>query len=87
AFGCPFEGEVAVEHVARIAAELADYGVGEITLADTIGVGDPLSVETRFGAVRAVAPGAVLRAHFHNTRNTGLANAFAAWRAGVASLD
>ncbi len=87
AFGCPFEGEVAVDHVARIAAELADYGVAEITLADTIGVGDPLAVETRFTAVRAVAPEAVLRAHFHNTRNTGLANAFAAWRSGVASLD
>lgn len=87
AFGCPFEGEVAQEHVVRIAAELASFGVEEIALADTIGVADPLAVERRFTAVRAVAPGVRLRGHFHNTRNTGLANAYAAWRAGAASLD
>jgi hydroxymethylglutaryl-CoA lyase len=87
AFGCPFEGEVSEEQVVRIAAELASFGVEEIALADTIGVADPLAVERRFAAVAAVAPGVRLRGHFHNTRNTGLANAFAAWRAGAASLD
>ncbi len=87
AFGCPFEGEVPEGQVVRIAAELASFGVEEIALADTIGVGDPLTVERRFAAVRAVAPGVRLRGHFHNTRNTGLANAFAAWRAGAESLD
>lgn len=87
AFGCPFEGEVSEDQVVRIAAELASFGVEEIALADTIGVGDPLTVERRFSAIRAVAPGVRLRGHFHNTRNTGLANAFAAWRAGAESLD
>lgn len=87
AFGCPFEGEVPEAQVVRIAAELASFGIEEIALADTIGVGDPLTVEARFAAVRAAAPDVRLRGHFHNTRNTGLANAFAAWRAGVASLD
>jgi hydroxymethylglutaryl-CoA lyase len=87
AFGCPFEGEVSEGQVVRIAADLASFGVEEIALADTIGVADPLAVERRFAAVAAVAPGVRLRGHFHNTRNTGLANAFAAWRAGAASLD
>jgi hydroxymethylglutaryl-CoA lyase len=87
AFGCPFEGEVSEGQVVRIAAQLAGFGVEEIALADTIGVADPLTVERRFAAVAAVAPSVRLRGHFHNTRNTGLANAFAAWRAGAASLD
>ncbi len=87
AFGCPFEGEVSEDQVVRIASELASFGVEEIALADTIGVGDPLTVERRFAAVKAAAPDVRLRGHFHNTRNTGLANAFAAWRTGVESLD
>lgn len=87
AFGCPFEGEVPVAQVAAIAADLQGMGLDEIALADTIGVGDPVSVETRVAAVLAAAPGVALRCHFHNTRNTGLANAVAAWRAGVAGLD
>jgi hydroxymethylglutaryl-CoA lyase len=87
AFGCPFEGEVSEDQVVRIAAELASFGVEEIALADTIGVGDPLTVERRFATIRANTPGVRLRGHFHNTRNTGLANAFAAWRAGAESLD
>lgn len=87
AFGCPFEGEVSEDQVVGIAAELASFGVEEIALADTIGVGDPARVERRFAAIRTIAPGVRLRGHFHNTRNTGLANAFAAWRAGAESLD
>lgn len=86
-FGCPFEGEVAPERVAEIAGRVADMGVSEIALADTIGVADPLTVEDRIRRVAQAAPGVALRCHFHNTRNTGLANAFAAWRAGVERLD
>ncbi len=87
AFGCPFEGEVAEATVVDLAARLADIGVDEIALADTIGVADPVTVSSRLAAVRAAAPGVQLRCHFHNTRNTGLANAYAAWRAGVEVLD
>jgi hydroxymethylglutaryl-CoA lyase len=86
-FGCPFEGEVAEAQLVSLARELAAIGVPEIALADTIGVGDPVAVERRIAAVRTVAPDASIRCHFHNTRNTGLANAFAAWRAGASSLD
>jgi hydroxymethylglutaryl-CoA lyase len=87
AFGCPFEGEIAEAVVVDLAAQLADIGVDEIALADTIGVADPVTVGARLAAVRAAAPGVKLRCHFHNTRNTGLANAYAAWRAGVEVLD
>ena len=87
AFGCPFEGEVSETQVGRLAAGLASFGVAEIAIADTIGVGDPAAVVRRLGVVRAAAPAARLRCHFHNTRNTGLANAYAAWTAGVEVLD
>ncbi len=87
AFGCPFEGEVTVGRVTELAARVADAGPDEIALADTIGVGVPSDVTERLGAVLAVAGGIPLRCHFHNTRNTGIANAYAAVEAGVAALD
>ena len=88
AFGCPFEGDVAVERVAEIAAELAQEQPIEVGLADTIGVGVPAQVLALFGALRStLGPAMPLRAHFHNTRNTGIANAFAALMADVNTLD
>jgi hydroxymethylglutaryl-CoA lyase len=87
AFGCPFEGEVPQDRIVGLAREAASLGVGEIALADTIGVADPWTVRRRVEAVRAVAPEARLRLHFHDTRNTGLANAFAGVEAGVDVLD
>ncbi len=87
AFGCPFIGEVGQGRVVDIAAHLADVGVTEISLADTIGVGVPKQVGELFAKVAGVAPDALLRAHFHNTRNTGYANAVAAINAGVSVLD
>lgn len=86
-FGCPFEGEVPLAKVIALAEEGSMFGLAEIALADTIGVADPLAVEHRVAALRKAVPGVSLRCHFHNTRNTGLANAFAAWRSGVRSLD
>lgn len=87
AFGCPFDGEVSQEQVAAIAREAAAMNVPEIAIADTIGVADPWTVRKRIEAVRAAAPDARLRMHFHDTRNTGLANAFAGVEAGVDVLD
>jgi hydroxymethylglutaryl-CoA lyase len=88
AFGCPFEGPVPAETVVRCAAEMAEAGAEEIALADTIGVGVPAQVSDLFGRVReAVGPTMRLRAHFHNTRGTGIANAWAAYEAGVDVLD
>ncbi|MGO4202864.1 hydroxymethylglutaryl-CoA lyase [Rhodococcus sp. TAF43] len=87
AFGCPFEGEVSEATVVELARRTADFGVDEISLADTIGVGVPRQVTRLVAGVAAVAPGVRLRCHFHNTRNTGYANAVAALDAGVTVLD
>ena len=87
AFGCPFEGPVPAETVVRLAGEMAEAGAVEIALADTIGVGVPAQVEDLFARVREAAPGVRLRAHFHNTRGTGIANAWAAFKGGVEVLD
>ncbi|WP_425992649.1 hydroxymethylglutaryl-CoA lyase [Brevundimonas sp. TWP2-3-2] len=86
-WGCPFDGEVSVGQVRDLVGELAALGVAEIGLADTIGAGDPWSVTRKIEAARAAAPDAVLRLHFHDTRNTGVANAYAAVQAGVDVLD
>lgn len=87
AFGCPFEGEVPVERVVELAKMVADARPFEIALADTIGVGVPSQVTELVSRVREAVPGISLRCHFHNTRNTGLANAYAAVQAGVHTLD
>lgn len=87
-FGCPFEGYVPPETVVRCVEAMAEAGAEEIALADTIGVGVPAQVTDLFGRVRdAVGDGVRLRAHFHNTRGTGIANAWAAYGAGVNVLD
>jgi hydroxymethylglutaryl-CoA lyase len=87
AFGCPFEGRVAPAVVAGLARRVADLGVQEISLADTVGVGVPSQVRALAGLVREAAPQATLRCHFHNTRNTGYANAVAAYESGIRVLD
>jgi hydroxymethylglutaryl-CoA lyase len=87
AFGCPFDGEVSDEQVLRPVRVAHELGVPEIVLADTIGVADPWLVRRRIERVRHAAPKAKLRLHFHDTRNTGLANAFAGVEAGVDVLD
>lgn len=88
AFGCPFEGEVGTSALVDIAKALAEEEPREIALADTIGVGVPSQVQERFTALREALGAAVpLRAHFHDTRNTGIANAYAAVEAGVTTLD
>jgi len=87
AFGCPFEGEVPIERVVRLAERVAAGRPDEIAVADTIGVAVPTQVRALVAALRLALPGVKLRAHFHNTRNTGLANAYAAVESGVAVLD
>jgi hydroxymethylglutaryl-CoA lyase len=87
AFGCPFEGEVPLRRVLDIVKRLLEQEPVELGFADSIGVGVPAQVTEMIGAVREIAPDMPLRFHFHNTRNTGLANAQAAVDAGVNSLD
>jgi isopropylmalate/homocitrate/citramalate synthase len=85
AFGCPFEGRVPAERVLSIVEHLMAVPADEICLADTIGVGVPSQVKELVGGARRL--GAKVGAHFHNTRNTGYANAVAALEEGVVSLD
>ncbi|MFG1922273.1 hydroxymethylglutaryl-CoA lyase [Cryptosporangium sp. NPDC048952] len=85
-FGCPFEGEVAPSVVAGLVEDCVDAGANEIALADTIGVGVPADVVRLVEASREVTD-LPLRFHFHNTRNTGYANALTAVEHGAAALD
>jgi hydroxymethylglutaryl-CoA lyase len=88
AFGCPFEGEVPPQRIVDIARAVLEAGPAEIALADTIGVGVPAQVTDLYGRLAEFVPSDVrLRAHFHNTRGTGIANAWAAIEAGVRVLD
>jgi len=85
AFGCPFEGPVPSARVLSIVERLMDIPADEICLADTIGVAVPSQVRELVRGVRGL--GATAGAHFHNTRNTGYANAVAALEEGVVALD
>ena len=85
AFGSPFDGPVPAERVLQIVERLMVIPADEICLADTIGVGVPSQVHELVRGARAL--GATVGAHFHNTRNTGYANAVAALEDGVVSLD
>jgi isopropylmalate/homocitrate/citramalate synthase len=85
AFGCPFEGPVAPERVLGLVERLMAVPPDEVCLADTIGVGVPPQVHELVRGARGF--GANVGAHFHNTRNTGYANAVAALEEGVVSLD
>ena len=87
AFGCPFDGEVSVARVVAVAELCAQQDIFELALADTIGVAAPSDVHERFRAIKPGIGSIQLRAHFHNTRNTALANAVAAVEEGVRVLD
>ncbi|MFC6152356.1 hydroxymethylglutaryl-CoA lyase [Nocardioides yefusunii] len=86
-FGCPFDGEVSTERVLEVAKGCLDGGPDELAIADTIGVGVPAQVRAIVSGIRAIDGEIPLRAHFHNTRNTGYANALAAVESGVTVLD
>ena len=87
-FGCPYEGEVPEERLGWVLERVAAAGPHEVALADSIGVAVPADVTARVALAREVlGDGVRLRCHFHNTRNTGLANAHAAVEAGVHVLD
>jgi hydroxymethylglutaryl-CoA lyase len=87
AFGCPFDGEVDPSRVVEMARAAAAVGPVEVALADTIGVASPGEVAALVARVAAVIKPLPVRAHFHNTRNTGLANVWAAVQAGAKIVD
>ena len=87
AFGCPFEGEMPQEKVARLVQRLAAMGYTGISLADTIGAAGPSDVAALVKRIRTLEPALSLSCHFHNTRNTAVANTYAAIQEGVRSFD
>ena len=87
AFGCPYEGEVALDTVFAIAGRLREAGCEEIAFGDTTGMANPAQVREFFDAAGGRLADAELTAHFHNTRGQGLANALAALESGVRSFE
>lgn len=85
AFGCPFDGRVEAVQVLRVAEQVMREPPDAVLVADTIGVGVPTQVRELVTGLLAM--GAVAGGHFHNTRNTGLANAVAALDSGASLLD
>jgi hydroxymethylglutaryl-CoA lyase/(R)-citramalyl-CoA lyase len=85
AFGDPFEGRVDPDYVLRVAGKVAEAHPDEVILADTIGVGVPTQVRGLVAGVLGM--GVAVGCHFHDTRNTGMANAVAAVDAGATVLD
>jgi (R)-citramalyl-CoA lyase len=90
-FGCPFEGPVSPNRVMRIAERVVDLGADEIMLADTTGMAVPSQVERVCNGfletLGRANPGLRIGVHLHDTRNTGYANAYAAYRAGIVRFD
>ena len=86
-FGCPYEGDVSVGAVARVARSLLEMGVDQISLGDTVGYGDPRAVRDRMAALSPGLPLDRVALHFHDTRGTALANIVAGLDAGVRVFD
>ena len=85
--GCPYEGDIAPEQVAKVAKALAELGCYEISLGDTIGVGTPLKAKRMLEAVAAEVPIEKLAVHFHDTYGQALANLYAVLEEGVSVID
>jgi hydroxymethylglutaryl-CoA lyase len=87
AFGCGFEGPIPQERVLGIVARFLEADLTTVSLADTAGHASPAQVQELFGAVRALDSRISMVCHFHDTYGLGLANAYAAWTAGVTCFE
>jgi len=87
AWGCPYEGDVPVERVIKVASRAVRDGADSASFGDTTGMATPTRVRALVGAFRGANPETSLNLHFHNTRGTGLANVLAALELGVADFD
>jgi hydroxymethylglutaryl-CoA lyase len=87
AFGCPYEGDVPVEAVARVCEDLIALGVHQVVISDTIGIATPRNVVTVLDAVSMVVDPGKLALHFHDTRGTALANVLAGLQVGISTFD
>jgi len=87
AFGCPFEGPVGDDRVAELAHRFVDMGVRELSIADSVGLGNPKTVAATMSRLRTELPGIAFSLHLHDTRGLGLANVVAALQVGVDTFD
>jgi len=87
AFGCGYEGAVPPGRVLDLVRRFLDAGLTTVSLADTAGHASPAQVDALFGATRALDERLTMTCHFHDTYGMGLANAYAAWRAGVTCFE
>ena len=87
AFGCPFEGAVAVERVVELSQRMLDLGVYQVAVSDTIGIAHPGQVRQVVGQLVDAIPPLSLAMHFHDTRGTALANVLASLDFGIATFD
>jgi hydroxymethylglutaryl-CoA lyase len=85
--GCPYQGEVPVGDVVRVAERMHALGCYEISLGDTIGIGTPAKARAMLRAVAGAVPIEALAVHFHDTRGQALANILACLEEGVAVVD
>jgi len=85
--GCPYEGDIAPEQVAKVAEKLYQMGCYEISLGDTIGVGTPANVTKMIHAVSSLTPIDKLAIHFHDTYGQALTNIYAALQMGIKVVD
>ncbi|OUR61714.1 hydroxymethylglutaryl-CoA lyase [Colwellia sp. 39_35_sub15_T18] len=85
--GCPYEGDIPPEQVAKVAMKLYQMGCYEISLGDTIGVGTPANVTKMIQAVSTHVPMDKLAVHFHDTYGQALTNIYAALQMGITTVD
>lgn len=86
-FGCPYEKSVTIENVIKVAENLFESGIDELSLGDTIGVANPAQVEQVLETLLKRFPAEKLALHFHDTRGTALANIFLSLTMGITKFD
>jgi hydroxymethylglutaryl-CoA lyase len=87
AFGCPFEGPVSEDRVAELAHRFANMGVRELSIADSVGLGNPRAISKTMARLKDELDGVALSLHLHDTRGLGLANVVAALNVGIDTFD
>ncbi len=87
AFGCPFEGPVSEDRVSELAHRFVDMGVRELSIADSVGLGNPKRIGSTMARLRSELPEVALSLHLHDTRGLGMANVVAALQAGIDTFD
>lgn len=86
-FGCPYEGQISLDRIEMIIHRYLDFGINEISIADTTGMGNPMQVKKIMSYLVNNYPNIKFWGHFHNTRNMATANVYAALEAGITRFD